>query len=123
MRGQCRRKPTGNGGKGTAKKKSREFATFCDIFRHFPTLAKGQKALKKSGQVRPQQGTEICNFGAPSPLEALRWIFCLFSIIYVQLSKTSPLKSGEVAKNPVEKISETAIQSQQSSLGDKRVVS
>ena len=28
-----------------------------------------------SGQVRPRQGTEICNFGAPSPLEALHWIF------------------------------------------------
>ena len=48
-----------------------------------------------SGQVRPRQGTEICNFGAPSPLEALHWIFCFFSSIYVQFSKTSPLKSGE----------------------------
>ena len=58
-----------------------------------------------SGQVRPRQGTEICNFGAPSPLDALRWIFGFFSSIYVQFSKTSPLKSGEkVAKNPVEKI-------------------
>ena len=34
-----------------------------------------------SGQVRPRQGTEICNFGAPSPLEALHWIFCFFSSI------------------------------------------
>ena len=49
----------------------------------------------KSGHVRPRQGTEICNFGAPSPLEALHWIFCFFSSIYVQFSKTSPLKSGE----------------------------
>ena len=48
-----------------------------------------------SGQVRPRQGTEICNFGAPSPLEALHWIFLLFSSIYVQFSKTSPTKSGE----------------------------
>ena len=48
-----------------------------------------------SGHVRPRQGTEICNFGAPSPLEALHWIFCFFSSIYVQFSKTSPLKSGE----------------------------
>ena len=48
-----------------------------------------------SGQVRPRQGTEICNFGAPSPLEALHWIFCFSSSIYVQFSKTSPLKSGE----------------------------
>ena len=48
-----------------------------------------------SGQVRPRQGTEICDFGAPSPLEALHWIFCFFSRIYVQFSKTSSLKSGE----------------------------
>ena len=48
-----------------------------------------------SGHVQPRQGTEICNFGAPSPLEALHWIFCFFSSIYVQFSKTSPLKSGE----------------------------
>ena len=48
-----------------------------------------------SGQVRPRQGTEICSFGAPSPLEALHWIFCFFSSIYVQFSKTSPPKSGE----------------------------
>ena len=46
----------------------------------------------ESGQVRPRQGTEICNFGAPSPLD----FFCFFSnYIYVQFSKTSPLKSGE----------------------------
>ena len=48
-----------------------------------------------AASVRPRQGTEICNFGAPSPLEALHWIFCFFSSIYVQFSKTSPLKSGE----------------------------
>ena len=48
-----------------------------------------------SGHVRPRQGTEICNFGAPSPLEALHWIFCFFSSFYVQFSKMSPLKSGE----------------------------
>ena len=48
-----------------------------------------------SGQVRPRQGTEICNFGAPSPLETLHWIFCFLSSIFVQFSKTSPLKSGE----------------------------
>ena len=54
-----------------------------------------ESAFSGSGQVRPRQGTEICNFGAPSPLEALHWIFCFFSSIYVQFSKTSPLKSGE----------------------------
>ena len=71
--------------------------------KHFGTLI-------CSGQVRPRQGTEICNFGAPSPLEALHWMFCFFSSIYVQFSKTSPLKSGEssekssgekIASNPV----------------------
>ena len=38
-----------------------------------------------SGQVRPRQGTEICNFWAPPPLEALHWIFCSFSSIYVAI--------------------------------------
>ena len=28
-------------------------------------------------------------------VEALHWIFCFFSSVYVQFSKTSPLKSGE----------------------------
>ena len=51
-----------------------------------------------SGPVRPRQGTEICNFGAPSPLEALHWIFCSFSRFYVQFSKKSPRKSGESSK-------------------------
>ena len=48
-----------------------------------------------SGQVRPRQGTEICNFGGAVSLEALHWIFCFFSSVYVQFSKTSLLKSGE----------------------------
>ena len=61
------------------------FGQFSDNYRH----------PQKSGQVRPRQGTEICNFGAPSPLEALHWIFCFFSSIYVQFSKASPLISGE----------------------------
>ena len=64
-----------------------------------------------SGQVRPRQGTEICNFGAPSPLEALHWIFCFFSSIYLQFSKTSPLKSGESSENPVEKIASNPVTS------------
>ena len=36
----------------------------------------------KSGHVRPRQGTEICNFGAPSPLDFLnfpQWMFFPFS--------------------------------------------
>ena len=49
--------------------------------------------VNEFGHVRPRQGTEICNFGVPSPLEALHWIF--FSSIHVQFSKTSPLESGE----------------------------
>ena len=49
----------------------------------------------RTSNVRPQQWKEICNLGSPSPLEALHWIFCSFSSIYVQFSKTSPLKSGE----------------------------
>ena len=48
-----------------------------------------------SGQVRPRQGTEICNFGAPSPWRLSTGFFCFFSSIYVQFSKTSSLKSGE----------------------------
>ena len=55
----------------------------------------GTLHLHYSGQVRPRQGTKICNFGVPSPLEALHWIFGFFSSIYVQFGKTSPLKSGE----------------------------
>ena len=69
------------------------------------------KQIKWSGQVRPRQGTEICNFGAPSPLEALHWIFCFFSSIYVQFRKTSPLKSGESSENPVEKIASNPVTS------------
>ena len=67
--------------------------------------------FSRSGQVRPRQGTEIVNFGAPSPLEALHWIFCFFSSIYVQFSKTSPLKSGESSENPVEKIASNPVMS------------
>ena len=71
---------------------------FCNILRD--TCATPHKTNTKIfwpllRTVRPRQGTEICNFGAPSPLEALHWIFCFFSSIYVQFSKTSPLKSGE----------------------------
>ena len=67
---------------------------------HFPQVFSPGVQLGDhfSGQVRPRQGTEICNFGAPSPLEALYWIFCFFSSVYVQFSKTSPLKSGESCK-------------------------
>ena len=54
-----------------------------------------QIKLLNSGPIRPRQGTEIYNFGAPSPLEALHWLFCSFSRFYLQFSKKSPRKSGE----------------------------
>ena len=64
------------------------------IHRRASAGAQGEH-LKGSGHVRPRQGTEICNFGVPSPLEALHWIFYFLSSLYVPSSKTSPLKSGE----------------------------
>ena len=45
--------------------------------RFWHTHPKNPSQQIKSGQVRPRQGTEICNFGAPSPLEALHNIFCV----------------------------------------------
>ena len=48
-------------------------------------------SIGTSGHFQPRQGTEICNFGVPSPLEALQWIFCFFSSMYVQISKSKPL--------------------------------
>ena len=41
----------------------------------------------------------------------LQWIFCFFSSIYVQFSKTSPLKSGESSENPVEQIASNPVTS------------
>ena len=71
----------------------------------------GSAHVQMSGQVRPRQGTEICNFGAPSPLEALHWMFCFFSSVYVQFSKTSPLKSGEKSsgENHVKPVTSVAV--------------
>ena len=43
---------------------------------------KSNVQFHSSGRVRPQQGTEICNFGAPSPLDSfnfLQWLFCFTS--------------------------------------------
>ena len=52
-----------------------------------------------SGRVRPRQGTEICDFGAPSPLDFFfyffQWIFLLFSRFTVQLSEEIDPKCGE----------------------------
>ena len=53
----------------------------------------------ESGHVRPRQGTEICHFGAPSPLHFfnfLQWIFSLFSRFTVQFSKEMGPKYGEI---------------------------
>ena len=60
--------------------------------------AKMINELNLSGPIRPRQGTEIWNFGAPSPLETLHWIFCSFSRFYLQFSKKSPRKAGESSK-------------------------
>ena len=54
-----------------------------------------RKAPDTQGTFDHDKGQKSANFGAPSPLEALHWIFCFFSSLYVQFSKTSPLKSGE----------------------------
>ena len=51
--------------------------------------------VKRILRIRARSGTEICNFGAPSPLEAPLDFLLFLSSIYVQFSKTSPLKSGE----------------------------
>ena len=52
-----------------------------------------------SGHVRPRQGTEICNFGAPSPLEALHWIFVFSPVSMCNLvrraGESSEKSSGE----------------------------
>ena len=42
-------------------------------------FSKLETQLQESGRVRPRQGTEICNFGAPSPLD----FFCFFSSIFL----------------------------------------
>ena len=56
-------------------------------------VKKGEKCVKKGENhsdpiytnpiknLPTRQGTEICNFRAPSPLEALHWIFAFFSSI------------------------------------------
>ena len=52
-----------------------------------------------SGRIRPQQGTEICNFGASSPLEFFGFFssaFSSFSRFSVYLSEKSLQKCGEI---------------------------
>ena len=56
------------------------------------------------------QGTEICNFGTPSPLEALHCIFCFFSPVFMcNLVRRAP--PNLEAKNPVEKIASNPVTS------------
>ena len=69
------------------------------------------KLFLRTCSTTTRQGTEICNFGAPSPLEALHWIFCFFSRFSVSFSETSPLNLEKVAKNPVEKIASNPVTS------------
>ena len=77
---------------GETKRETRQLV---EDFRRFLQIWCLICKVSGSGHVRPRQATEICNFGAPSPLEALHWIFCFFSRFSVQFGKTSPPKSGE----------------------------
>ena len=61
------------------------FCRFCHFLSWF--------CLRSSGQVRPRQGTEICNFGAPSPLEALHWIFAFSPVFMCNLVRRAPESS------------------------------
>ena len=63
------------------------------LSRHPPRQTKPKRGDSfsgyRSGQVRPRQGTEICNFGAPSPLEVLHWIFSSFSDVALRRPLTT----------------------------------
>ena len=62
-----------------------------------PNLEKKEESVL-SGRVRPQQGTEICNFAAPSPLDFLEFSsvdFSCFSWFSVQLRNEIAPKFGE----------------------------
>ena len=64
---------------GQGAKLSRSTAQSCS---RAESLFFGLEEGPLSGHVRPRQGTEICNFGVPSPLDFLsflQWNFCLFS--------------------------------------------
>ena len=66
-----------------------------------------------AGQVRPRQGTEICNFGAPSPLWGGSPLdFFAFSPVFMcNLVRRAPWNVEKVAKNPVEKIASNPVTS------------
>ena len=62
------------------------------------------RSLSYSVHVRPQQGTKICDFGAPSPLDFLiliQRIFFIFSRFLCNLPRTSPQNVGKIARFPV----------------------
>ena len=61
-------------------------------------------ACRSQDKFDHDKGQKSASSGRGSPLEALHWIFCFFSSIYVQFSKTNPTNPEKVAKNPLEKI-------------------
>ena len=62
----------------------RDFRQACSVIDPYRLFLKTRH--QGSGRVRPRQGTEICNFGAPSPLHlclsSLQWIFCPYLQVY-----------------------------------------
>ena len=62
--------------------------------------------IETSGHVRPRQGTEICNFGAPSPLDFFgifsHGYVSHFSMFSVQFSKDIAQKVENIARFPGE---------------------
>ena len=63
-----------------------------------------------SGPIRPRQGTEICNFGAPSPRLSTGF-FALSPGFMCNLVRRAPENLEKVAKNPVEKIASNPVAS------------
>ena len=107
----------GASGKGPRPKKAKIVKTCQKYFGHIRHFRARQKE-------RPKSSKCVKNIQASSTttrdrnlqfrgvvLEALSWIFCFFSSIYVQFSKTSPLQSGESSENPVEKIASNPVTS------------
>ena len=57
----------------------------------------------RSGHIRPRQGTEICDFGAPSPLDfsnCLEWIFPVSPDFLCSLVRKSPQQVEKIARFP-----------------------
>ena len=68
----------------------------CPYWSHYKVSSKNpsKKRFLYSGHIRPPQGTEICNFRAPSPLDFLnflQWMFsCFFRLFLCNLVKNRP---------------------------------